>query len=154
MSEVAEKAATEKRVVILNPNNMQLREQWRQDWVVSAEASTKIEDVLDPQYWAHMAAQMQQYARVEVLLETGEWMLDLIVLGLGRNWAQVHLLHRHDLERPAEALPAAAKHTIDWKGPQRKFAVIRISDNQLIQEGFGTRAEAAAWLVAHEKRTA
>lgn len=148
MSEVAEK-----RAVILNPQRMGLAEQLRQDWVVNAEQGTKIEDVLDPQYWAHMAAQMQPYDRVEVRLETGEWLMELIVIGVGRNWAQVHLAHKHDLEEMADTIPAAVKHRVEWKGPQRKHCVIRIADSQILQEGFSGKHEAYAWMANHEKVT-
>lgn len=155
MEEVKDKAKpAEKRTVSITEQRMQLREVFRQDWAVNAEAGTTIEDVLDPQYWAHMAVRMTPYARVEVLEETGEWMLDLFVLNVGRNWAQVHVLHKYDLEQRSETMPAAQKHKIDWKGPQRKFAVIRIADSQVIQDGFGSKLEAGVWLANHEKVTA
>lgn len=156
MSEVIEKPTAktvEKSARILNPQRMGLAEQLRQDWVVNAEEGTTIAEVLDPQYWAHMAAQMQPYDRVDVRLETGEWMLELLVVTPGRNWAQVHLLHHHELATRSETLPAAVKHKVEWKGPQRKHVVIRLSDDQPIQENFATKAEANAWLANHEKIT-
>lgn len=152
MSEVADKTA-DKRVVILNPKNMGLSEHRRQHLVVDAEEGTTVEDVLDPQYWAHVAAEMEPYARVEVLLETGEWMLELMVINRGRNWAQMHLLHKHDLQERSETMPVAQKHRIEWKGPQRKHAVIRIADSQVIQDGFSSKQEAGVWLANHEKVT-
>jgi hypothetical protein len=162
MTEVAERPAAaakpeakpaEKRLVTLEPQRMGLAEHRRQDWAVNAAAGTTIDDVLDPQYWAHMAAQMTPYDRVDVLLETGEWLLELLVLGVGRNWAQVRVLHHHELTKMAETMPAAQKHKVDWKGPQRKYAVIRISDSAIVQDGFGTRGEATAWMDHHEKVT-
>ena len=68
MSEVKEL----KRAVILNPQRRGLAEQMRQDWVVNAEEGTSVQDVLDPSYWAHIAAELQQYDHIEVRLETGE----------------------------------------------------------------------------------
>lgn len=146
MSEVAEK-----RAVFLQGAKFGPREHKRQDWVVEAEAGTKIEDVLDPQYWAHVAAQMEPHARIEVLAETGEWMLELIALNVGRNWAQVHVLHRYELEKPADAMPAAQRSSVEWKGPTRKWAVIRLSDNQILQDGFASKAEGQGWAVTHER---
>ena len=81
-----------KRVVILNPSRLQGAEYARQDWVVNAEEGTKISDVLDPAYWAHTSAQMKPYDRIEVRLETGEWILELLVLSADRNWARVQVL--------------------------------------------------------------
>lgn len=150
MSEVIDKP--KKRDVTLQPARMALREQLRQDWVVNAEAGTTIEDVLEPQFWAHMATQLEPYARVEVLLETGEWMLELMVVSIGRNWAKVQVLHHYELEKRAETLPAAQKHRIEWKGPQLKHVVIRNSDNAAIQDGFAKKVEAEAWLAQYETK--
>src|SRR5438270_251157 len=58
MSEVAESKPAAKSARILNPQRIGLAEQLRQDWVVNAEERTTIEEVMDPQYWAHIAAQM------------------------------------------------------------------------------------------------
>lgn len=156
MSEVIEKPApATKRAVSVQPGmQFKLREQARQDWVVDAAEGTIVEDVLDPQYWAHVASQMQLYDRIEVLVETGEWMLELVCTGVGRNWAQVQILSRHDLTPPVEAMSAAARYSVDWKGPARKFAVIRKSDSQIVQEGFANRNDANAWLSNHERVTA
>lgn len=150
MSEVAEK---DKRVVILNPQRMSLAEQVRQDWVVNAEHGTTMADVLDPQYWAHMASQMQPWDRVDVRLETGEWLMELLVINTGRNWAQVHVLNQHQLEQRAETMPAAQKHKIEWKGPQHKWCVIRLADNEMIERGKASKEEAGQWLAAYERTT-
>jgi hypothetical protein len=48
-------------------------------------------------------------------------------------------------------VPTAQSHRVEWKGPQRKFTVIRISDDLPVQDGFTTRkAEAQVWLTNHE----
>jgi hypothetical protein len=150
MSEVADKAKTAR---ILNPQRMGLAEQLRQDWVVNAEEGTTVEEVLDPQYWAHMAVQMQPMDRIDVRLETGEWMLELLVINTGRNWAQVNLLHKYELVQRSETLPAAQKHRIEWKGPQLKWAVIRVADNEVIHKELASKAAAAEWLGSYERTT-
>ena len=149
MSEVAEK----KRDVILNPQRFGLREHLRRDLVVTAEAGTTVGDVLEPMYWAHCATEMQPFNRIEVVLETGEWMLELLVINTGRNWAQVHVLHKHDLVARAEAMPAAQKHKVEWKGPQLKFCVIRLADSEVIQKELANKAAAHEWLTAYERTT-
>lgn len=151
MSEVAEKPAKSAR--ILNPHNMGLAEARRRDWVVDAEEGTTEEEVLDPQYWAHMASQLQPMDRIDVRAETGDWLLELIVINRGRNWAQVHLAAKHDLAPRAEIMPAAVKHEIKWKGTGKKFCVIRLADSAVVQEGFEDRLVAAQWLANHERAT-
>jgi hypothetical protein len=83
---------------------------------VDAKAGTKIEDVLQPQYWAHVAGQLGPYTRIEVL-ETGEWMLELLVINCGRNWAKVQVLHKFELEeRSRRCRPRKAT---GWSGRVR-----------------------------------
>lgn len=143
--------ATEKRVVILNPQRMALAEQWRQDWVVNAEQGTTVQDVLDPQYWSHMAARMQPYDRVEVRLETGEWVMEVLVLSVGRNYAQVFLMVKYDLQGVGEDTPVAIKHKVEWKGPQHKWVVTRLADSQAIQSGLESKEAANTWVQNHER---
>lgn len=139
-----------KRAVILNPQRIGLAEQLRQDWVVNAEEGTTIRDILDPGYWAHCAAQMQVYDHVEVRLETGQWVAELIVLDVGRNYARMFLSKQHDLaDTPLDTPVGAVTHKTDWKGPQRKWCVIRLADSASVQEGFNDKQSAAAWMDNH-----
>lgn len=152
MSEVKEQL---KRALILNPQRMGLAEQMRQDWVVNAEEGTSVQDVLDPGYWAHMAQHLQLYDHIEVRLETGEWILDLIVLDVGRTYARVYLANKHSFDEVDTAPPVGAiTHKVEWKGPQRKYVVIRNSDSAALQEGFATKPEALAWMENHIKVSA
>ena len=147
-------AEEKKRIVIVNPQRMQLAESWRRDWVVNAEAGTAINDVLDPAYWSHMSAELTPYDHIEVRLETGEWMLELVVLASGRNWARVHVMHKHDLAATEPAAAPSAKHIVKWRGPQHKHCVVRVADNEVLQTGFDTAETAGQWLLNYEKVTA
>ena len=142
-----------KRVVIHNPSRFLGAEYARQDWVVNAEEGTTISDVLDPAYWAHVSAQMKPYDRVEVRLETGEWMLDLLVLSSDRNWARVHVLHNHSLVEVGQVAPPATLHQVKWRGPQHKHCVVRISDGQVLSANHDTADIAAQWLKNYEQNT-
>ena len=143
----------DKRAVILNPIRMKLAESARADWVVNAEEGTTIQDVMDPMYWSHMSAQLHPYDHVEVRLDTGEWMLELVVLSQGLNWAKVHVLHKHDLVACVDAPPEAQKHMVKWRGPQHKFCVMRLQDNQVLQSGLERQA-ADAWMANYERTVA
>lgn len=152
MSEVKGEVKEEKRAVVLNPQRIGLAEQLRQDWVVNAADGTTVQDVLDTGYWAHMASQLQIYDHIEVRLETGEWVLQLIVLDVGRNYARVYLAEKYDFAEVRMDTPTnAITHKVEWKGPQRKHVVIRLSDSAALQEGFSSKTEAMAWMENHIK---
>ena len=144
---------SEKRANILNPQRIGLAEARRQEWVVDAEEGTTVHDVLEPGYWAHVSSSMQPYDHIEVRLETGEWIAELLVMGVGRNWAKVFLVAKHELQ-PIDDTPLAIQHKVEWKGPHRKFVVIRTSDSESVQEGFAEKSAAISWMVNHERVTA
>jgi hypothetical protein len=142
--------------VILNPQRIGLAEYMRQDWVVNAVDGTTIQDVLNPGYWAHCLAEkpMQPYDEVTVREDTGLWVLKLLVLEVGVGWAKTAVLHKYDLADEIATPAAAARHRVEWKGPQHKHAVIRNSDDAMVQEGFSKAADAQIWLKQHEAATA
>lgn len=146
--EVAEKKS--ERVVV--EQRMALAEHWRQDWVVNAEDGTTVEELLNPAYWSHVSARMNPLDHVEVRAETGEWIVDLIVTGTGRNWATMFLAHRHDLQKIAsqETPKQSVEHEVVFRGPQHKWGVKRLSDSQMIREDIPTKVEAMAWLSQYE----
>ncbi len=140
------------RTMTLTPARRALAEQWRQDWVVNAEDGTTVEDLKDPAYWAHVASDMQQYDRVEVREETGQWIVDLIITGVGRNWASVLIVAKHDLTGGTAAVaPESPKYKVMWRGPQHKWCVKRLSDNEVLQAGMESEIAGTAWLEQYER---
>lgn len=149
-----ETAKTEsKREVSLMPTRLSLAEHWRRDFCVNAEEGTLPADIVNPAYWSHVAAQLQQFDRIDVREETGAWLAELIVVDAGRNYAKVFMAKCH-IFQDIDKMPApAAKHRVEWKGPQRRHSVIRIADGQVLQEGFPDKSAASAWLENYEKTT-
>lgn len=147
MSAVAEK----KRSVTIHPQRMKLAEYDRQDWTVTAELGHTIEDVQQPDYWAHMAEQMKPYDHVEVRVDDGAWVAYLLVTACGKNWARVQLLSKYDLVEDSNVPTSSAKHKVEWKGPHFKFCVVRISDGEKVKEQCTSRAEATTWMTEHER---
>lgn len=149
--EIVNGVATSRRNPVMQPARMKLAEYDRQDWVANAERGHTVEDCLEPGYWAHMAAQMGFGDHIEVRAEEGEWIAELLVVEVGTGYAKVMVRARYDLVQP-DALPAVTpKHEVAWKGPQHRFAVIRLSDQVMVKAEFKTREDAAAWMREHER---
>jgi len=140
----------DKRDVVLNPQRIGLAEYRRQDYVVNAEIGTTIQDIMEPSYWAHVASQMQPYDHIEVRMESGEWIAELIVLAVGRNWLKVFLAANHELEAVDPDMERkTATHVIKWRGPQHRHSVVRLLDDAVLQDGFEDKPAAQAWLDNH-----
>lgn len=148
MAEANEKP---KRSVQIDPGRMRLAEYERQDWVANAPEGSAIEDILQPGFWSLMAAQMKPYDRVEVRADDGTWLAEVLVLGCDRTWAKVHLLSSHQLTTADVSQSQSAKYDVIWKGPQKKWIVLRLADQTIVKEGIPTKDEGFAWMREHEK---
>lgn len=141
-----------KRAVVLDHQRMQSAEYLRRDWVATAEEGTTVDDVLEPGYWSHLAAQLTLYDRIEVRIDSGEFLLELLVKQCGRNWAQVALLHHHDLAGKVTTGDAVTdEFEALFKGPLRKWCAFRKSDNQLLVEKLETKTAALEWISSYER---
>lgn len=138
---------------ILDPQRHRLAEEVRNAWVVNAEEGTTIEDVLQPGYWAHIASRLRPYDHIEVRLETGEWVAQLMVISQGLNWAKVHMLNQFMLNANAEPPPASQKYEVKWGGPQHKWRVVRLADSEVISKGHDSAMEGQLWLQNYERAT-
>ena len=140
-----------KRAVILMPARMSHAEFVRQDWVATAEEGTTVEDVLNPNFWSNMAAQMKPYDRIEVRVDTGEWLLELLVMNTDRNWASVVLLQQHELVPDAGDVPVPEAFESIWKGPQHRWCVIRKSDKEMLETKLESKQAGIDWIRRYEQ---
>lgn len=136
---------------VLMPERMGLAESKRHDWVVDAEFGTTVEQLLEPSYWSHVAVRMVPGDHVEVRAEDFSWVAYLVVHYAERTYAKVVIDRVVKIADSTEIPVVSIKHKVEWKGPHHKFAVIRISDAQMLHSGCKTRGEADDWLRNHEK---
>lgn len=144
-------AVLPKRNISIHPSRMKHAEHTRNEWTIDAEVGTTIEDVMEPSYYAHMAEQMQPFDHVNVRMDDGSWVAYLIVAGTGRNWARVRLDRKIEMTVDQDTPAETVRHRVEWKGPHFKWSVIRVADGEKVKEGCASKAEAAAWMVEHEK---
>lgn len=147
----ATKPDAPKRAVILMPARMSHAEFVRQDWVATAEEGTTIEDVLNPNYWSNMSAQMKPYDRIEVRVDTGEWLLELLVMNTDRNWASVVVLHQHDLQPEDAAADVPNDFEPKFRGPMHKWCVMRKADKEVLESKLESKLAAEEWIRRYEQ---
>lgn len=149
---VAPKAKEERKgQAVLMPERFGEAEFKRHDFVADIPAGTTLEQILEPAYWAHVSKDMDPFDHIEARAEDGSWVAYLVVLFAERTYARVKLDRAVKIDEAIEQADKYAKHKVEWKGPHFKFAVIRMSDNAKVQDGFKTRPEADAWMRNHEK---
>lgn len=100
-------------------------EKWRQ--IVKANPSLKIGDI------------------IEVLREDNAFYVELLVIGKVNDNLFVKILSFLNLE-DEEKSTKESDFEILWKGPMKKFTIIRQSDKKEIKDKFSSKDEARFWL--------
>lgn len=146
MSEVAE--VTKPPLQSILPHRMKEAEYVRAHYVIDCHEGTAPTDLLDPAYWSHVSKTIKPFDRIEARADNGEWMAELLVIKTGTQEAQVALLNLYDIAKLVGGNPAPKEndYEVEWKGPHKKFCVIRKADQTMVHEGCQTKPEAFQWL--------
>lgn len=125
----------------------------RTKWFARAAVGTKVEDLLDVEYWRHVAASFKEDDEITVITEDKKWHARFLVVASDRLWVKVKLLEQHDLEAETKELPPTMgeDYFVKWKGNMAKFCVIRKSDNVAMKEGLTSQVQAFQWLEEYLK---
>jgi len=116
----------------------------RQSFRVTPPSGTKIEDMLEPEYWAHVARKITPYDIIEVVPEDGSFYARLFVTNTGKLWAKMHKLEYVELsaKRPSVMLD---KYEAKYSGPSVKWRIVNKSDGALVvEDSFQSRDDAEA----------
>lgn len=131
-------------------------------YAVVQDLNTTIEDLQDPAYWAHHAQRFQVgggkgFPEITMDWEDGSKSVHLKVLAAGPLWAKVVVLNEYDLTETAKTLgdepglDADQPYFIQYKGPTKKFCVIRTKDQAILKEGFALKSDAQKELESYSK---
>ena len=140
-----------KKAYAITEGQMKLAEYERRVWVANVEQGVTPEDIINPAYWALIAKKVSPYDHIEARAEDGSWIAFLIVTGCDRTWVKVVVDHIVKLTTSDVALTQSEKHELAWKGPMRKWSVIRMSDAAVVKDGFQEQDQAFIWMREHEK---
>jgi hypothetical protein len=140
---------------MLSPRSFCQAEQRRNVWTVVPGDGVTLEDMLKPEYWAHVAAQLTTGDKIEVRPVAGEWYAELYVRSVGAVAARVVVLGKWDLSTPATAASRTATgslpgFTVKHRGITGGWSVIRDSDKAVMFEKGASREDADDWLKRNE----
>ncbi len=110
------------------------------------EAGTTLEQMLDPSYWAHVAAKLAPMDRIEVNAEDGSFYAELLVMSASKIGANVKPLHFINLGAPVDMETPDIGMMVKYAGIHAKWRVLRTSDGAKVRDGFATREEAVLWM--------
>lgn len=151
MSAVLEKEAEPAAKLVRGMENSRLREADYDRVIYSATAfeDTTPEDMLKPEYWAHVASKLKAWDRIEARANDGTWFAEFVVMYTGKAIAKVKLMRVVDLSDSDVDGPSAtefADYEVKWRGPHNKWSVIRRKDSEVVHEFAESKTNAANWL--------
>ena len=134
-------------------DRLKLAEHARQLHRVSPDEGTTFNEVLEPAYWVHVGSKLIVGDKVEIMPKDGAWYAEAVVVSCSRVHARIApVVYKQFFEQKAPAKEGDSKEPLEvsFKGPQRKWSVIRTKDKTYVKEGFDTREDASAWMKANE----
>jgi hypothetical protein len=123
----------------------------RQEMVATPEPGTTLEEMLNPEYWSHIAKRVKVWDRIEVRSHDGAWWAELLVRAVQPFAVRVHVLRVAKFDdnlKAAEQADLPAGYEVVNRGA-RGWTVIRESDREVLREREASRALAVMWLKGH-----
>jgi hypothetical protein len=136
-----------------------------QTLVAEIPHGTKLEDILDPGYWANVSKKLVAHkTHIKANWEDGTRLVELRVVGVGLNSAKVRVLQDYDFTAPVSTVVSAPDTTLSaqpvagvlrerdyevaYKGSIHKWSVIRLTgaDKAYVKDQFDSKDEASEWL--------
>ena len=136
-----------KSQVVKKPTHLEQSEYARTIYRITPGPSIKKEDLIDPDYWAHVALGLRPGDHVEAVPEDRHYYAELFVLASAKNWAKVKLMRYVELIEDNDD-SVEEGFDVKWAG-RAKWRVLRGQD--VLSEGHDTKPQAMGWLAEHKK---
>lgn len=138
------------------PNSLIAAEFARRVWRVTVPVGEAVEEMLQPGYWCHVAAQLRPGDIIEAVSEDTSLYAEFYVRSARRLEASVSLLRRVELETVTVSDELIAQYAIEFRGAKTKWAVVKGKGNEqaIVKGGFESENQARAYLQDYLKALA
>jgi hypothetical protein len=136
--------------VKLLQNRLLQAEFTRTVWTATPEPGTTLDEMVVPEYWAHVAKSIKAGDRIEVTSSDKEWFAELFVRSVAANDVRIYVLRSVNFsEKPAPAAEAADNGLDIKHRGAAGWSVVRRSDKQVLFERGATKADAEDFVKFH-----
>lgn len=118
-------------------------------WSVTTPDGVSFDDLLRPDYWTHVAAKLTPGDIIEVHAVDASYYAELYVRVTSKLEARVAVLTKYEFTS-AESVEAPG-YAVKWRGPARRWGVVRVNDGTVVRDGFQTEDLAAAFLLDYRR---
>jgi len=137
----------------LTPTKLQNSSHYRTHWAAVVDAADTLDIVTKPEYWIHVCRQLRRMDVIDILPENESYYAELLVLSTGTGYAKVMVLREVSLVE-ADEEKVESRTFVKWNGPHARWAVIRKSDNFVLQDRIEEKAQAQAFADQYERKIA
>lgn len=124
---------------MLKTPQINLAEQVRHVWRLVLSESQKVEDLLKPDFWAHIAQRIEAHSIIEVVSEDGNEYARLFVRDAGKLFVKVSILE-HKVFHESKEQDDKDSLKVKWRGPNAKFCLVQ--GDTVIEKGFALKEDA------------
>ncbi len=118
------------------------------------EYGISIDEVLKPEYWSHVAKSLRPGYVVFVTAADMSWRAELMVRDVTRNEALMGVVSHVKFGAAVDLDVDEMPYELKWRGPARKFSVLRKTDGDILKDEFPTKELASEWAKNHMKAMA
>lgn len=151
----------------LDASRFNLADQERNVYRIVTDAAVTRQQMLNPAFLGHVANKLRPYDELIILKDDGTLFARAVVTQCERTWARMHITDWHDLttkdvslskteieDHAKTAQESESLYRVEYKGPVKKWCVIRNQDGAYVREKEDAKAAANLWLQEYLKVTA
>lgn len=116
-------------------------------WVVKPEPGVTLEQLLQPEAWAHVSKSLKPGDLIDILPADNEWYAELFVRASTDNEAKLVVLKHYAFSESKPTIDGEVE--VKHRGGAKKWSVLRKSDKAVLVEGLETRGQADDWVKAN-----
>ena len=137
----------EQAVAVKKPTNIEEAVAAHNIWQVKPEIAATVQDLLNPEYWAHVARRMRAGDRVEAVPDDRHYFAEFFVLAASTNWAKLVLIREVTLIKDNEKTVTEG-FSVAFAGAH-KWRVTR--GEEVLSKGHDDKDSATKWLAENIK---
>lgn len=139
-------------MVTLNPSRFTGYEFKNKVYKVDLPKDHLIEDIIKPEYWAHVARYLQPSDEIIAVCEANTYRLHLFVVNSGSTFVKVQVIAFTELSKEFDVpVEADTNYIIEHCGNFHKWRVRRKSDNEVLVSQLRDRSDAVKYLGDYKK---
>lgn len=139
---------------VQRPMQLNLEAHYTQRYAIFVPATTTMDDVLQPGWWAHVAKKLRPCDEVKIIPEDMAWRAVVFVRAVGRVEAIVQMIEFTEIGGHEAIAAADAPYYAKYGSPSVMFRVHRRDNNEVVKDHFQTREQAERWILNHVKAAA